>query len=295
MDLLIITRFLNGFLMIALPIALGIFLVARFKLSWKLWLIGGVIFVISQVFHLPFNSYILNPLLGSIQKAMPGLPGSLEADILLGLSAGVFEEFARYAMFRWWLADKRTWRVAVLAGAGHGGVEAILLGGVVMWVFINLVAVRNADLSKMNLTPDQLVTAQQQIQAYWSLPWYLTLFGALERIFTIPFHIMASVMVLQVFTRRPGRLQFGWLGLAIFLHAMMDASITFVAGQWNPYAAEAILGGLAIVDVFIILALRQPEAVDAEGVVSSTETRPPVFTPEPLTETPENLEKTRFQ
>ena len=281
--------------MIALPIALGIFLVNRFKFSWKLWLVGGATFVISQVLHIPFNSYVLNPVLVSIQKAIPGPLGSLEIAVLLGLSAGVFEECARYAMFNWWLQGKRTWRVAVLAGAGHGGVEAIVLGAVVMWVFINLVAVRNADLSKMNLTPDQLLAAQQQIQAYWSIPWYDTLFGALERIFTIPFHIMASVVVLHIFTRHPGQRQFVWLGLAIFLHAMMDTSATFIATQWSPYAAEAVLGGLAVIDIFIIFALRQPEPPDTEPKTPLTPKMPAVFTPAPLEESSENLEKTRYQ
>ncbi len=293
MDFATVTRFLNGFLMIALPIGLGIYLVSKFGLSWKLWLIGGATFIISQVFHIPFNSYLLNPILGSIQHNLPGIAGILAVALILGLSAGVFEECARYGMFRWWLSDNRTWRVSVLAGAGHGGVEAIILGGIVMWVFINMVALRHADLSKMNLTPDQLTAAQQQLQAFWSLPWFYSLFGALERIFTIPFHIMASVVVLQVFTRRPGQQQLGWLGLAILLHALMDTSATFIAALWSPYAAEAVLGGLAVIDIFIIFALRQPEPpVSAE---TSAPKATPVFAPEPIEETSDNLDKTRFQ
>jgi uncharacterized membrane protein YhfC len=293
MDIVTITRFLNGFLMIALPIVLGIFLVGKFKLSWKLWLIGGAIFIISQVFHIPFNTYVLNPIIGFIQQHLPGVSSSLVTYLTLGVSAGIFEECARYSMFRWWLRDKQSWRVAVLAGAGHGGGEAIILGSIVMWVFINMVALRNADLSKLNLTPDQLTAAQQQLQAYWSIPWYETLFGAVERIFTIPFHIMASVIVLQVFTRRPGKEQLGWLGLAIFLHTMMDTSAPFIAGVWSAYAAEAVLGGLAVIDIFIIFALRQPEPAEPGPTLSPKE--PPVFTPEPIEETPDNLDKTRFQ
>src|SRR4030042_3288911 len=102
-----------------------------------------------------------------------------------------------------------------------------------MLTYINLMAYRNLDLSALNLTPDQI----NIIQTYWSGPWYATLLSAVERIFTIPFHIMASVLVLQVFTRRPGRQQFGWLALAIFLHTLMDASVVFIAGQWGFYVA----------------------------------------------------------
>ncbi len=293
MDLLTITHFLNGFLMMALPIVLGIFLVSKFHLSWKLWLIGGATFIISQIVHLPFNSVALNPLLKSIQQSLPGAPGLLVTYVMLGLSAGVFEECARYGMFRWWLKDKRSWRVGILAGAGHGGAEAIILGGLVLYYFINLVALRHADLSKLNLTPDQLTAAQQQLQAYWGAAWYATLLGAVERIFTIPFHIMASVVVLQVFSRRPGQQQIGWLGLAILLHTFMDASSGFLSRYWSVYAVEAMLGGLAIVDIFIIFALRQPEPEPPAETPAPQQ--PPIFTPESIEETSENLEKTRFQ
>ncbi len=293
MDLLTITHFINGFLMIALPIALGIILVNNFKLSWRLWLIGGATFILSQVLHIPFNSYVLNPLIGAVQRSIPGAPSYLMTALMLGLSAGVFEECARYGMFRWWLQDKHSWRVAVLAGAGHGGVEAIILGGIVLWAFINFVAVRHADLSKLNLTPEQLTAVQQQLQVYWNAPWYDTLLGVVERIFTIPFHIMASVVVLQVFTRRPGQQQLGWLGLAVILHTFMDASTVFLSRYWSVYAVEAMLGGLAIIDVFIILALRQPEP--AEPAETTTLMQPPVFAPEPIEETSENLDKTRYQ
>jgi uncharacterized membrane protein YhfC len=295
MDLVSITRFLNGFLMIALPVILGIYLTNKFHLGWKLWLIGASTFIISQIFHIPFNVYILNPLLGTIQQTIQGVPANLVVAIILGLSAGVFEECARYGMFRWWLKDARSWHSSILAGAGHGGIEAIILGILVLWAYMNMMAIRSSDLSSLNLTPDQLAITRQQIQLYWSVPWYNTLFGAVERIFTIPFHIMASVLVLQVFTRRPGKQQLEWLVLAILLHALMDASAVFIAGQFGGYVAEAVLGGLAILDIGIIFALRQsePEPTTLLPIANSNEL--PVFTPSPVEETSENLDKTRYQ
>jgi uncharacterized membrane protein YhfC len=281
--------------MIAMPIILGIYLVNRLQSGGKIWLIGAATFIISQIGHLPFNSYVLNPILGNIQQTVQGVPGSLMMALLLGLSAGIFEGFARYGMFRWWLKDNRTWNTAVLAGAGHGGIEAIILGGLVMLVYLNMVVLRNSDLSSLNLTPDQLVITRQQIQLYWSIPWYDSLFGAIERAFTIPFHILASVLVLQVFTRRPGQQHFGWLLLAILYHTLMDASAVFVAGQWSEYAAEAVLGTLAILDIIIIFALRQPEAEHPITPSTTGINPPPKYIPEPIDETAENLDNTRYQ
>jgi len=289
MDLAAFVRLLTALLMIALPIILGIFLINKFHLYWKLWLIGGAVFIISQIAHIPFNSYILNPLLATIQQTIQGPLGILVVTLFLGLSAGVFEECARYGMFRWWLKDARSWRSAVLAGAGHGGTEAILLGGLVLWTFINLMAIRNANQSSLNLTSEQL----KQIQLYWSVPWYTILLPVVERIFTIPIHLMASVLVLQVFTHRPGHQQLWWLGLAILFHTILNASVVFIASQWGGYAAEAILGGLAVIEIIIIFALRQPEPEHPAPTSMLTIIEPPAITQ--VEETSENLENTRYQ
>ena len=295
MDFASLMHFLNWFLMIALPILLGIFLINKSHLSWKLWLIGAATFIISQVLHIPFNTYILNPILQKIQEALPGILGTLVISILLGLSAGVFEECARYGMFRWWIKNTRTWWSAIVTGAGHGGIEAIILGVLVMLSFINMMAYRNLDIGTLNLPADQLDTARQQIQMYWNLPWYDSLMGAVERIFTIPFHIAASVIVLQVFTRKPGQRKHVWLILAILYHALMDSSIVFIASRYNAYAAEGILGVMAVLDIIIIFTLRQPEPEPTQPPPPSDIGEQIPFQPTPIEETSENLEKTRYQ
>jgi uncharacterized membrane protein YhfC len=294
-DLLSITHFLNGILMIAIPISLGIYLTSKFRLGWKIWMAGGAAFVASQVFHLPFNLTLLNPILANIQQALPGMRGVLVVTTLLGLSAGMFETTARYAMYRWWLKDARSWRKGILAGAGHGGVEAILLGGLVLLAFINMMAYRQVDLNNLNLASDQVEQLRQQTQVYWNLTWYDSMLGAVERIFTIPLHIAASVIVLQVFTRKPGKQQIGWLVLAVFLHAFMDGSAVFIAGQYGVYTAEAVLGVLALIAVLIIFALRQPEADVYLAPSPAQPGAPPAYTPPEVPETLENLEDSRYQ
>ena len=49
-------HFLNGLLMILMPIGLGLWLEKRLRLGWRLWWIGAATFVLSQVGHIPFNS-----------------------------------------------------------------------------------------------------------------------------------------------------------------------------------------------------------------------------------------------
>jgi hypothetical protein len=162
-----------------------------------------------------------------------------------------------------------------------------------MLTYINLMAYRNVDLNNLSLSTDQLSIARQQIQMYWSLPWYESMLGALERSFTIPFQIAASVLVLQVFVRKPGHQQVRWLVLAILYHAALDATAVFISQQWSVYVVEAILAASVVLDIIIIFSLHQPEPEVTIPIQSTSEM--PAFTPEPIEETSENLEKTRYQ
>lgn len=295
MNILYITYPLNGLLMLAFPILIGIFLTRRFHLGWRIWWIGGATFVLSQVGHIPFNAWFF----GLFNKGVLALPSpawELPVFALLGgLSAGVFEECARYAAYRWWAKDARTWGKGLLMGAGHGGMEAILLGAIVLYTFFYMLAIRGTDLSTL-VPAEQLTLAQQQVSAYWSAPWGLTLMGAVERAFTIPFHIACSVIVLQVIQRK----QMRWLLLAIAYHTFLNASIAFLARSllqaypWGAYAVESLLGLTVLLDLFIIFKLRTPEPEEAFETPSPLPDPVTALSLSEIPETPESLDNTRY-
>jgi len=263
MNILYITHLLNGLLMIALPIGLGIYLTRKFRLGWRLWWIGAATFVLSQVAHIPFNSLVLNPFLqGPTLFSLGSKVEQLVTAVALGLSAGLFEELARYAMYRWWAKDARSWHTGLLAGAGHGGIEALLLGLIVLYSYIQILIIQNVGIE--NIVPaESLELAQQQVAQYWSLPWYDTLLGALERAFTIPFHIAASLLVLQVFTRR----QLRWLWLAVAWHTIVDGLAVYSVSNWGMYLTEVLIGVCAVASIVIIFALRRPEPEPAPPII----------------------------
>lgn len=295
MNILYLTRSLNGLLMLVFPILIGIFLTRRFHLGWRIWWIGGATFVLSQVGHIPFNAWFF----GLFNKGVLALPSpawELPVFALLGgLSAGVFEECARYAAYRWWAKDARTWGKGLLMGAGHGGMEAILLGAIVLYTFFYMLAIRGTDLSTL-VPAEQLTLAQQQVSAYWSAPWGLTLMGAVERAFTIPFHIACSVIVLQVIQRK----QMRWLLLAIAYHTFLNASIAFLAWSllqaypWGSYAVESLLGLTVLLDLFIIFKLRTPEPEEAFETPSPLPDPVTALSLSEIPETPESLDNTRY-
>jgi uncharacterized membrane protein YhfC len=287
MDFLLVAHFLNGFLMVAMPIGLAIYLLRKWKLGARIWWIGAATFVLSQVGHIPFN-LVTGKLIN--QPGMAAWDPFWELTfraVFLGLSAGLFEEGARFLVLRWWAKSARSWRNGVLFGVGHGGAEAIIFGSLVLFGFFQMAAFRNADLSRI-VPASQLELAQSQVTAYWSATWYSSLTGALERLFTIPCQIAMAVLVMQVFTRRHIR----WLFLAIGYHALIDALALMDIQYLGVFWTEVIIGGFAILSVVLIFILYHPEP--------PVENSHPAIGPlnnniEAIAETPENLEKTRYQ
>jgi len=251
-------RGLSALLMICLGLGLGVLLARRWRLPWGLFGIGAATFVLSQIGHIPFNSLVLNRVLGALgwpDAASTG--GLIGASVLLGLSAGVFEEGARYLMYRFWAKKARSWEEALMIGAGHGGIEAVLLGLLAAYALLQALALRGVDLATV-VPADQLQTARLQLEAYWATPWYGVLLGPVERLFAICLHLSLSVMVLQCFTRR----QWLWLPLAIGWHALLDAVAVAAGVRLGPYWTEALVGLMATISLAIVFALREPKAAE---------------------------------
>jgi uncharacterized membrane protein YhfC len=249
-------RALNAGLMIALGLVLGTWLARRRKMSWGLFGIGAATFVVSQIGHIPFNALALSRILDRLGWIDMASTGSLiGASALLGLSAGIFEEGARYLMYRFWAKKARTWEEALMIGAGHGGIEAILLGLLAGYALLQVLALRGVDLATV-LPADQVEIARLQVEAYWATPWYASLLGAVERAFAICLHLSLSVLVLQCFTRR----EWFWLPLAIGWHALVDGVALVAVQRFGVYWTEALVGVMAVISLGILFALR-PKAV----------------------------------
>jgi len=246
---------LNALLMIGMPIALAVWLARKTKAPWRLFGVGAVTFIGSQVVHLPLNAGLtaLFKVIWPSASAQPQwwhLPFNA---LVLGLTAGLCEETARYAGYRWLAKKARAYRDALMLGAGHGGTEAIILGGLVVIGFVNMVVLRNTDLGALGLTGNLLTQTQNKVAAYWSAPGCIAILGAVERLFSIPIQVSLSVLVLQVFTCNDWR----WLVVAIGYHLIVDGmAVVGVYSKWPPLLIEATVAAFALVSVGIILGLR---------------------------------------
>jgi len=242
--------------MIVLPIVLWIYFTRKFALPWKLVLGGALTFIVSQILHIPLvfgmNSFL---------QTLPLLANA----IILGLLAGVFEETARYILFKFILRNTRSWKEGILVGLGHGGIEAALLGILAAVGFVTMIGYRSVDLSTVPSIPaDQLELARQQVEAYWSAPWYMALMGFVERVFAICLHVSLSVMVLYAIVYgRPL-----WFWLALLWHAFVDAVAVYVGQEAGILAVEGFVAVFAILSLWIVLSLRSKFFHDTEHLAS---------------------------
>ena len=163
--------------------------------------------------------------------------------VVLGLSAGLCEELARFLVLRFWLKRDRSWRSALMFGAGHGGVEAVIFGAMAAIQTFNIFVLRNVDPATLGVTADKLPAVQAQIAAAWSVPVLYPLLGAVERVSAISTHLFLAVLVMQVFIRR----NYLFLVAAILWHALTDGVAVFAAATWGALPTEAAIGVLALI------------------------------------------------
>jgi len=221
------------------PIALGYFLVRRFRLRWRIFFIGVLFFIISQIIELPIAAGLVVFDLGLESRPWLGA-------LIAGLTAGVCEEVARYLGFRFTrtMRDNRTWPAALLLGAGHGGAESILVGLIV-------IALAIVSALAPDLLPPQLSIGDEVV-------WYAYLLGGVERIFAITLQVSLAVLVFQVFVRR----SIGYLFLAMLYHALIDfTALGLQAAYKNLLLSEGVVFIFALISLGIIWYFRGEKPV----------------------------------
>ena len=249
--------------MIGLPVGLWFWLSRRTAISWGLIAAGAATFVISQVVHIPL---LLGVDILANQTGLASLEPDSAAVILfnatvLGLAAGLCEEVARYLVLRFWRRDARSWWQGIAFGAGHGGIESILVGLSVTFTLVSIIVWQTAGPEALGLSGEVLEEATLQMEAVLSIPWHTPLLGALERIFAITMHIAWSLLVLRALTHD----NLGWLVAAVFGHAVVDGVAVGLVQAGVPYGPiEGVLFLFALAGLGVILKLRPAPSPEEE-------------------------------
>jgi len=211
------------------------------------WLgVGALTFTGAQAVRLPL-------LIGLTEWFQRGwLPRPSDPLILnlaiLSLSAGLFEETARYLGMRW--AHRRQMRMGesledtdvLVLGLAHGGTEAFWVG-VVGWV--QLMVMQLMQEGALPIPPG----AEGAVTAYWATPAWILWVGVLERGMAIVIHIGLSFLIWIGVHQR----QLVWWGAAMLLHALVNGTAGYVMTRWGMWEAEGIVALWALASVLMAL------------------------------------------
>lgn len=242
-------------MVVASALLLGWWLHRRLAARRSTWLWGAVAFVTSQAVRLLL-------LIGATFAARPYFGGINQATAfwinftVLTITSGLFEETARYIVLRYGARDARRWRDGVMFGAGHGGIEAILIFGFGLVSALTLLLTGDALIAQLQATaPAQVPVLQAQIDAVRSIqPWTLLL-GMWERVLAITLHIALSLLVLRAVRDR----RWVWWLLAVIWHAAFNAFALLVARYAGIWQTEAGLTLAPALSVYVIVRTR-PDA-----------------------------------
>jgi uncharacterized membrane protein YhfC len=202
---------------ILFPLALAVYVSRRLHVRWRYFWYGVAVFAAVQLFTRVPAVYVIQRLIApQLKSSQTFLWVWL---FILALTAGLFEEVGRYFGYRIFMGkEEKTWPKGVLYGIGHGGLESIVLVGLLSSALslVNILVIQSLDITK--LPAAQQTTLHDQFATLAAQPAWLPLLGGYERLCAIAFHIAMSIVVLQAFRRG----QIRWLWCAVGLHFLFD-------------------------------------------------------------------------
>ncbi len=245
-----------GLLEIFVPVILGIYIYRKYGATWGVFFVGCALFIASLV-RSPINSYaslwIYNNFTGAaliyLSIAVPSL------------TAGIFEEGARWIAFRFLVKDHRFGN-ALMYGAGHGGIESILLVGV---------SVLSTAITAY-FYPSSI--PEYQLAAIEATPEWIAFVGLWERLAAISFHLGMSVLILQSFRAK----QPIYVGAAIASHFLFNFTAVY-ASQWGVVASEVVATAWGLAALLYAWTVWRSDKVAAAAIPAAPQDTAPPPTP----------------
>jgi uncharacterized membrane protein YhfC len=229
---------------LALPILLFLLFRKKYRADVAPFFVGCAVFIIfALILEGILNRLILSSAVGKTIQGNIWLYGAFG-----GFMAGLFEETGRYAAFKTVLKKKLgNDRNALMYGAGHGGIEAVVLLTLSMISNISLAMMLNmgmADKLTAQVTdPAALAQLNNSFAALAQTAPTVFLAGAVERISAVALHLSFSVLVW--FAAKDKKL-FWLYPLAFALHAAVDLfAVVMAQGMKNAWVIEGVLLALA--------------------------------------------------
>lgn len=199
------------------PVAGLILLLRKKKGTGGAFALGMLAFAVSQLLiRIPVLQFLLPRYVWF--HVLPLYP--VAYGLFLGLTAGVFEEGARWIAIRLFLKNRTDLEHGLAFGLGHGGVEAMVLVG------LNMIA--------------GLVLVLAGQSALFPASAGTMLVAGLERLYAMAFHVGASLLVMHGIRKRKSA---GYLAAAVLLHTVLDAAIVILPAEFGAGTAGVEIFG----------------------------------------------------
>ena len=228
----------------AVPIALAWWLVKKHKARLMTILIGAGVFI---AFALVLESILHQIVLkGPYGQTIMG--NVWYYALYGGLAAGIFEETGRFLAMKFLLKKEPSNALPAIAyGAGHGGVEMLLLFGMAMISNIVLSVMINtgsADTLLASAPADSLEQVQAQFEQLEKVTAGACFLGIWERLSALILQLALSILVWTA-VRKGGK----WLWLfpaAILLHFLVDGCAVVLSRNASMFVTEVIVFAMAL-------------------------------------------------
>ncbi len=231
-NLSIVSIIVTLFISFILPLAFLVGYALRHKKQgiWSAWLLGALGFFVPQIL-------IRFPILTALSRTDGFLAFAQNHTLIYGFAlaftAGLFEVVGRYAVARM-LKKNLTYRRALAAGLGHGGIEAMIITGLAY--ISNLVFVVMLQTGGFEATLAQTTAAGGDVtallasrDALMNTPWAMFLLAGFERLLAMTCHVAMSMLVCYGVHRGKAAPTI----FALAMHVCMDsvASISLFIGK----------------------------------------------------------------
>lgn len=235
-------------LSILFPVGLLVYFRKKEHTDYKSVIVGAIIWIVfSQILEKSLNLTVIGTPL--YKMAIPFA-------IYGALAAGVFEETGRFIAFKYFLKNNRNWKDGVAYGIGHGGIEAVLIGGIAGISNLSYsILINNGTFDKLISTKLPAATAATLKSSLLAAPSYLFGMAGVERVFAVIFHIGMSLLVLYGIRNRKNI----YLLYAIIAHALFD----FIPALYQVHIVKSIWlveGVIGIMAVIVVICIRKTKS-----------------------------------
>ncbi len=251
----VIAFILSLILQVGFPLALSLYYRRRTRAPWQVFLYGGIVYAIFQLFTwLPVSVYLDVAVGEVVQSEM----GAFVWLLALAFCTGLIEEAGRWWGYRYLFARRNyrlIWRNGVMYGLGHGSVETLfLISGL---TFVNLLAyvvLSQLDLAAMtqSLGSEASPALLNALQSIVDTAWWQPPIVAFERILALIHQVAWSLLVMQSLVSRQKR----WFGFAVLYHTSVAVIVPGLVTLAGYTVAEGVNLLLAAFSVWLIVRLR---------------------------------------